>query len=151
MRTTRLPTVRASVGPRCWHQLVGIPQINKSDDVSSRGHQRSLAGRPGLGRVPVQWGPNASLVMVTWNPFPCGQTDTTENIIFLQLRWRTVMISSRIELKIREIKSHLDHLNSKFPQSGQVFILDEIVNVFVQKYNTTVWCLLILELVSVAM
>ena len=46
MRTARLPTVLASVVTRCQTHggRGGGPQVNKFDQVSSGGHQMSLAG-----------------------------------------------------------------------------------------------------------
>ena len=45
MRTPILPTVPASVATRCQYQW-GCPKVNKFEQVSSDGHQMSLAGCP---------------------------------------------------------------------------------------------------------
>ena len=49
---------------------------------------------PAAGSCTVKF--NASWVMVTWDPHPCEQTDTSENSTFLHLRWLPVKIQSVI-------------------------------------------------------
>ena len=53
-----------------------------------------MSGGGGQGwAVPCTVRSNASWVVVTWGP--PGQTDTTENIIFPQLRWREAINESK--------------------------------------------------------
>ena len=106
MRTTRLATVRAPATRYQYWWGMG-PQVNKFVQVSTDGHQMSLAGdearaggvlclmsgEGGTGSCTMR--SNASRVMVTWGPpspsHPYDQTDTSENITFPQLRWRAVI------------------------------------------------------------
>ena len=112
-----------------WNSTgLGDPQVNKCEQISSDGHQMSLVGArtagshiwcigTGLGRgwaigVPmsdVQWGALCSEVQpfimgngqIGTSP-PRGQTGTTENVIFPQLRWRAV-ISSSLQQNVRTL------------------------------------------------
>ena len=84
-------------------EQVGTGLQSWPPDVTSKGCGRVLLGpctegEPGPGSC--SWElctvkSNASWVMVTWEPHPCGWTDwqtrTTENITFPQLRWWAVM------------------------------------------------------------
>ena len=67
MHTASFPTVGASA---TWYQVsvpqVGDPQANMFEQVSSLGHQISLAGGPD----PVQWGP--SWTSPWWGPMHNG-------------------------------------------------------------------------------
>ena len=74
--------------------------MNKFEQVSSDGHQISLAGRPELGGVPclVSGGPYSEVQSTMINghmgtPSPCEQTNLIQNITFPQLGWRSVKIS----------------------------------------------------------
>ena len=119
MPTTPLPTVNSPVLTSGGHQCG--PQVNKFEQVSSDGHQTSLAWRQGWGSHVwcPRWGPytvstKALWVMVTWVP-PCGQiyweTDTSENIAFPQLRLRAVKINILRSLMLRaEWKQFIIHV-----------------------------------------
>ena len=85
----------------------GGPQVNKFEQVFSNCHQMSLAGgwaggvtclvsRGGDEARACTVRSNASWVMVTWGPTLNRMTETTENITFLQLRWRAVITSCQI-------------------------------------------------------
>ena len=63
----RWPPLNVSSGGAGWGGLVGGPQVNMFEQVSSDVHQMSEARR----KVPC---PNASWVMVTWGP-PHRMTD----------------------------------------------------------------------------
>ena len=73
MRTTRLPTVCASVATRCleWTRPKG---------------PMSGGGGAGLGTLYSE----VQFVMVTWGP-PNRMTDNCESITFSQIRWRAVI------------------------------------------------------------
>ena len=122
MHTTCLPTGH-TFATRCQYWQRG-PQTNKFEQVSSDGHQMSLAGAPGPRGVPclMSWGARARArgpicdvqgagtrteegalyneIQCTMGnghmgtPSPCQQTDTNKNMTFLQLRWRVVKMTS---------------------------------------------------------
>ena len=88
----------------CWGEGGGRSQINKFKQVSSDHHQISLV-REGLGlqvwcrggggqvhRSDVQGVPIPWCICLAHPPFPCGQTDVYENIIFPQDCLRAVKI-----------------------------------------------------------
>ena len=75
--------------------LCGGPQVNKFQQVSSDGHQMSLTKGPGQEpRGPCTVRSHASWILVTWGGTLLDrQTDTTENITFLQLRsWPVIKV-----------------------------------------------------------
>ena len=74
-----------SSSERVWTGLQWWPP-----DVTNRIIPCSMSeGRPCTVRSSVRW------VMVTWDPPPNRITDTCENIIFPQLRWRMVNIEPK--------------------------------------------------------
>ena len=82
MRTAHYPTIRASIATRCQQWLGKGPKVNKFEQVSSLGHEMSLAGRGALYKedggalyrgwegCPCMVRSNASWVMVTWDVLP---------------------------------------------------------------------------------
>ena len=73
------------------HQVlarVGGPHMNKFVWIGLK------SWTPDVTTLEVPWGPKASWVMVTWDPREQIDwlTDTNENITFLQLRWRALII-----------------------------------------------------------
>ena len=83
MRTARLRTERASV-TRCQYQA------NKFEQVSSDGHQISLAKKGlklGVACLMAREGGHMRISIPNVNRQTNRQTDTSENFTFPQLRW----------------------------------------------------------------
>ena len=91
--------------------IYGKVKLNMFEHV-----QVDLGGDPCI----VRWS-MALLVMITWWPplWTDRQTNTTENIAFLQLRWRAVKIFIRV-VRCKLIFSH-DHGCTHF--AGDIFTL----------------------------
>ena len=67
----------------------------------------------GLGTCTVM--SNAFWVIFTWGP-PCEQTDKSENITILQLRWRAVII---IKVELQVVRLFLDLSLAEWSEAAQ--------------------------------
>ena len=107
MCTARLPTIHALATQcqYCWEGVGGwAPQVNKFEQVSSGGHQMSLAEWVPclMSKVPCLksrgWALYSEVQCILGNGHMgtplWTDRDTCENITFLQFRWRAVKIGS---------------------------------------------------------